>query len=385
MTRGGKPLPVVVVGGGPAGSATALALAHRGIDGVVLLEAAAGEPDASGPAPGAPVGESIPPAATPLLRELGVLAEVDGGSHPRCRGSQSVWGRSEPGFNDFLFDPSGKGYHLDRALFDAQLRRAARAAGVEVRRGVRLTGIEPEGGAYLLRTHGLGGSGAEGARFVVDASGARAAVARRLGVARNVVDTLVSLGGTGPVASGTGPGGHTLLEATEEGWWYAVRLAGNRVFVALTSDPMTIRRGRLSEAGRWGASLLRTRLVAPEVGAEAWAGEGGAVARAAPVAILSAVAGPGWLAVGDAAAAYDPLGSAGITRALGHGIAAGEAIADFLTGGAASALAGYQDRVFADFTDHVMLRHRLYASEGRWPSAPFWSGRRRPARRQKIA
>ncbi|HKJ03288.1 MAG TPA: hypothetical protein VJ997_12560, partial [Longimicrobiales bacterium] len=172
---------------------------------------------------------------------------------------------------------------------------------------------------------------------------------------------------------------YTLVEATEHGWWYAARLPRNRLIVSFTSDPGTLRRERLHSAGRWAEALAGgTRLVGPAVGDALAAGVPALVTRAAPVMILSAVVGPGWMAVGDAASCWDPLGSAGITKALMHGVAAGEAIADGLDSGFPTGLAAYQDRVFADFTEHVKLRYRLYGSELRWPGSGFWAARGAP-------
>lgn len=68
-----------------------------------------------------------------------------------------------------------------------------------------------------------------------------------------------------------------------------------------------------------------------------------------PSAILSAVVGEDWLAVGDAASSYDAMSSAGITKALMHGQIAGRVLATYLRDADTSALAAYQDRVFQDF------------------------------------
>ncbi|HSR41912.1 MAG TPA: tryptophan 7-halogenase, partial [Longimicrobiales bacterium] len=379
---------VAVVGGGPGGAATALALARRGVGEVVLFEATDDGADegaaadaAAGPGARSPqpiVGESIPPAATPALRALGVLEAVDGGGHLPRPGSRSLWGGPEPGFNDFLFDPVGKGYHLDRRLFDAQLRRAARDAGVAVRGGTRVTALRRDEEGFELRT--VGAASAEAvhrARFVVDASGARAWVARRLGVARNVLDRLVSVCAFADVPPGAFACDHTLLEAAEHGWWYAARLPGDRLIVSLTSDPATLRERGLGALAPWRRAFEDTRLVRREVDPALLDGVETLVARAAPVSILSAVVGPGWLAVGDAGSAYDPLGSAGITKALEHGVAAAGGIEARIEGGSGAASAEYQDRVFADFTAHVGLRRALYASERRWAGSPFWSARLR--------
>ena len=49
------------------------------------------------------------------------------------------------------------------------------------------------------------------------------------------------------------------------------------------------------------------------------ANAGNFVARSARSQYLDVEFGPGWIAVGDAAMAYDPLSSQGIAKALGHG------------------------------------------------------------------
>jgi flavin-dependent dehydrogenase len=95
----------------------------------------------------------------------------------------------------------------------------------------------------------------------------------------------------------------------------------------------------------------------------------------APSAILSRVAGERWLAVGDAASAYDPLVAQGIVKALCDGEAAADAIAEFLASADEAPLLAYQDGVFARFTDYLRLRRHLYGLERRWPHAPFWRSR----------
>ena len=95
----------------------------------------------------------------------------------------------------------------------------------------------------------------------------------------------------------------------------------------------------------------------------------------APSAILSRVVGARWLAVGDAASAYDPVAAQGIVKALCDGEAAADAIAGFFAGAGEAPLLEYQDGVFARFTDYLRLRQHLYGLERRWPQAPFWQNR----------
>jgi 2-polyprenyl-6-methoxyphenol hydroxylase-like FAD-dependent oxidoreductase len=97
--------------------------------------------------------------------------------------------------------------------------------------------------------------------------------------------------------------------------------------------------------------------------------------RSAPSFVLDRVCGPNWLAVGDAASAYDPIASQGIHKALLDGLQAADAIADDLAG-VGAALDEYQASVFARFNDYLETRDYFYDLESRWPSSPFWRNRR---------
>lgn len=121
---------VVVVGAGPAGSATALRLTHHGIGRVLLANA--------GGFDGFRIGESIPPDTGLLLDELGLLPGFLAQCHERCLGSCSSWGDDALGYNDFVTNPYGNGWHLDRSRFDAFLAHQAAERGARLELGWRL-------------------------------------------------------------------------------------------------------------------------------------------------------------------------------------------------------------------------------------------------------
>lgn len=355
---------VAIVGAGPAGCATAIALARRGIGDVALFEA--------GAADGPRIGETIPGAALPLLSRLGLMDRFVARGHLPALGSTAVWGKAEPHHSDGFANPFGGGWHLDRAGFDADLRAEAMAAGVPLHSG-RLRAMSPEGAGHRLRFEGADGPFEVTAGLVVDASGVRAAALRSLKVARNSVDAIAFHWGLLALTEPEAVPARTFLEAAPEGWWYASRIPGGRAVVGLATDPAT--GARFADAAAFRAALADTRLIGPEMSrGRPEDAEAPPRIAIAPTAILSAVAGPGWLAVGDAAACLDPLLSQGLTRALEDGIAAADAIAGALAG-EEGALRMYQDRVFARFTAGVRLRAAFYATEARWPEAPFWRRR----------
>ena len=74
---------IVVVGGGPAGTTVATMLARKGLS-VILLERANFPRDH--------VGESLLPASMPILKELGVITEVEQSGFLPKYGATMLWG-----------------------------------------------------------------------------------------------------------------------------------------------------------------------------------------------------------------------------------------------------------------------------------------------------
>jgi geranylgeranyl reductase family protein len=168
----------VVVGAGPAGSATALLLARAGAR-VLLLDRAQFPRDK-------PCSEYLSPESTRVLERLGggLLEAVAGASHARLTGMKVVApsGAAMVGRFGERFS-----FALPRTSFDTIVRRAAEAAGAEVREGVKVEELVYDRGAVggvIARETGSGKRETYRARFVVGADGLRSVVARRLGPVR---------------------------------------------------------------------------------------------------------------------------------------------------------------------------------------------------------
>ncbi len=169
----------IVVGAGPAGSATALHLARAGHR-VLLLDRARFPRDK-------PCSESLNPGAVAALRRLGpeVMAEVLAARPARLAGFRVHAPSGAAMLGRYAGDDAraASGLALPRRVLDAILLRAAARAGVAVRQdtavadlaraGDAVTGVEaptPRGIRETLQ-----------ARVVVGADGLRSVVARRLG------------------------------------------------------------------------------------------------------------------------------------------------------------------------------------------------------------
>ncbi len=354
----------VVAGGGPAGSAAALVLV-RGGRRVLLLDDAP---------PGAfRVGEAIPPAARPLLRDLGVLDRVEGGGHLPCYGNRSAWGSPELRETDFIFDPNGHGWHLDRARFDAALRDAARDAGAEVREGVKLTSAVREDAGWRLSVSSTEGTAEVACGWVVDATGRRSAIARRHGAVRVAADGLVAFFTRFRPATTGDQDARTLIEGVPDGWWYTALVpSGERVVAFLTDGDLTGRDVLTAEG--FVARLAGTEHVQATLARHGYAPCAPPRGADAGSARLDRFTGEGWLAAGDAVISFDPLSSQGIMTALYTGMKAGQALAAVLSGDD-GALEPYVARLEEIHRVYMENRTTYYAEERRWPESPFWRRR----------
>ena len=168
---------VAVIGGGPAGAATALALVRAGRS-VVMLEKS--RYDVTN------IGETLPPRARAWLERLGVWRRFVADGHRPSPAVLSAWGDSELQATHHVFSPYGQGWHVDRPQrFDAMLGEAASNAGVRVRCGTTLGTCESLGNdgwrLELTPARRTGGGEHLHARCVVDATGRVAVWARQAG------------------------------------------------------------------------------------------------------------------------------------------------------------------------------------------------------------
>jgi flavin-dependent dehydrogenase len=352
---------VVIVGGGPAGSATGLSLrAHAPGLSVVLIEASEYE--------GPRVGETLPPPARQLLDHLGVWESFRRQGHAEVCGTAAAWGAPMPYENDYIFSTRGNGWHLDRAAFDAMLSEEAEHRGVLRLRHTRVSRADREGGGWRLC---LAEGGELKARFLVDATGSSATFSRQAGARFVVADRMAGFVRFFAEPAGGDP--RTLVEAFEDGWWYTAGLPGGLRIAACMTDADLARRLRLTDPEVWSRRLEATARVREALrGARP---QGPVVVRATQSRRLDPAAGAGWLAVGDAASLLDPLSSSGITKALRSGIFAAYAIGDLLAKSDDRGLERYRRYVIEEFAAYTRLRARYYAEERRWPESEFWCRR----------
>jgi flavin-dependent dehydrogenase len=331
---------VLVVGGGPSGAATAIGLARRGRD-VVLVERA-------------PVwrwracGVFTSPATMRALAGVGV-AEADLEAMARRIPAMRVETQAGTRFRlTYGDDGSGRAgaVGLDRSRLDPHLLELARRAGVDVREGTAVR-------AVVGGTATLAGGGALAARVVVGADGLRSIVARDAEVVRRppLGDRLALTFHVADPGPGSTPSA-TLRDARmivfDGGYVGLAPVPGDRVNVGIVLASRRWRARLRSEGAADVAGAVMAGIPAAEDDPVPWAAPRicDTIEGAAPVgARVARRSGPDWLLVGDAAGFLDPFTGEGLHRALRSAVLAVAAIDRHLAGDA-SALAAY-DRSLA--------------------------------------
>jgi len=307
---------VVVVGGGPAGTATAITLARHGCD-VLLVDKARFPRDKC-------CGDGLTTGALRLLEGLG----FDPRTVPSWQPVDATWVRSPSGREVELPFPVGQGQFgavAPRRELDAALVDLARAAGVKVHDGHALVGATEHHDRVVL---GVDGLGAVHARYAVGADGMWSALRKLLG--RNEPGYLGEWHAFRQYATGvTGSAAERLWV-----WFEPDLLPGYAWSFPLPGGEVNIGFGVLRSDGRRVADMKRTW---PELLSRAHVVEalgpgvtmtGNHKAWPIPARIDQAVLGTRRVVfVGDAAGATDPMTGEGIAQALESGILAGDAIA----------------------------------------------------------
>ena len=367
---------IVVVGGGPAGTTVATMLARKGLS-VILLERANFPRDH--------VGESLLPASMPILKELGVITEVEQSGFLPKYGATMSWG-SQPDPWSWYFSETNHQYphafQVWRPTFDNILLENSRKNGVDVRENHQVTSVDflDTGSVTINYVHQVDKKGSIDADFIVDASGSNCLLARQLDL-REWDQFFQNL-----AVYGYFKGGSTLpdpdqtnifIESTTNGWIWNIPLHTGVTSVGAVVDS-TYGQTQISQIGikdfllqninqsEYTAKMLKdAELVSKPVVLKDWSYTN------------NPMAGDNYILVGDAACFIDPLFSSGVHLAFMSGILAAAHITTAIKD---KDLGKESKQVYANLYSqeyqHFRELAKLFYSSNRTVDSYFWEARR---------
>jgi halogenation protein CepH len=352
---------LVVVGGGPAGSTAATAVAMRGHR-VLLLERET--------FPRYQIGESLLPATVQgLCRLLGVADEVEAAGFTLKRGGTLRWGRDqEPWQFSFsmtprLPEPTSTAFQVERTRFDEILLRNAARVGVDVREGCAVRRVLADG----ERVHGVEYTGADGTtrtvngRYVIDASGNTSRLHKQVGGDRVYSDFFRNLAVFGYYAGGVRlpepHSGNIFCAAFDAGWLWYIPLRDDLTSVGAVISPDHAAAVQRDRRGAWQDMIK----ACPQVG-DLLAGV--PVATEPPYDQVrvrkdysywkKSFWRPGMALVGDAACFVDPVLSSGVHLATYGALLAARSVNASLAGTVR------EDRGFTEFEARYRREYRVF-------------------------
>lgn len=325
---------IVIIGGGPGGTATAIRCAQHGLQ-VTLIEGA------EYPRPF--TSETLHPEIEPLLQKLGVREQVLAAGFPRCPGRWiALQGeRQFYGFGENRHGPKF-GFQVQRPQFDTLLLEQAKSLGVKVLHPCRA--IEPlvcRGQVQGLITT-VGGIEAT---YVVDATGQYQWLARKLKLNTLPYSPPLQVEYGDVIGHCPEQDSAPLITSAPGGWVSVAKVQSLRYqwtrlkwFQQPDAHWHPPNLGHLWPSEHTHVTDLTWRLVNP-------------------------AAGPGYFLVGDAAAVLDPVSSQGVLKAVASGMMAAHLIhQQFQTAKLQSSIAElYVTWLRTNFYQDLILLQKLYA------------------------
>lgn len=376
---------IAVIGAGPAGSVAAYLLVKKGYKVSLIYRDETSDYKA---------GETIAPHGNDVIFRLGLNDLFSTKQHIPCPGNQSAFGAESLNDVDFLYSSYGKGWHLDRVVFERQLIERAEQEGVVLISGSSFDSVSEENGKWLVSTRCESNIHYIQADYLIDASGNSRALLREFGIPVHKLDQLAARVAVFKVDQAH-TDHRTMVESTQHGWWYTTALSDFRRVVMFFSDTSNYEFKRCGASEVLIDSLKKTNHIWSKLNGEIKPSfnnlgmSSNELSSLVPMSFLTKPAattwsqriqGAGWLAVGDSAMTFDPLSSQGIYTALCSAEKAVKQIEELDQNGMLRS--EVENSSYIEWAEHIFdtyieERSLYYGTEKRWNEQKFWSCRHR--------
>ncbi len=367
MSKSTLQTDVLIVGGGPSGASAALSLLNYSGLTVTLIE----QSDFSTTR----VGEHVSASIFDLIDYLKLdKNDFEKNSFISDYASKAYWGSDQVSTINTIFTTEEATFQLDREKFDFKLIQTAAERGATIYPRTKCLEYEQllDKSWHVSLSHPIEGKFDIHANYLVDASGRSANVCRKVGGTSQKYDSLMGVG-LFLELNETTQKFEKILESVALGWWYAACLPDNKMVITFFSDADIISENKLHQIRHW-KQLLQSSNRIKELLQEHTPIPDKLWIRNAQTQISTTNMLDRFIAIGDAAASFDPISSMGIGFSISSAIYASKHITQELKEGVSTTNV-YQEDLLRNFEQYHQIKTKYYKEEKRWPTSPFWSRR----------
>jgi flavin-dependent dehydrogenase len=369
MKNNGVTYDVVIIGAGVAGCACALFIKKYAPQcSVLMVERLANTQDSQS----LRVGETIPPHTAQLLQHLDLWQSFLSHSFLKSFGTAAAWGEDALYCNEYIYSANGYGWHLDRTVFDAMMVEACVDRGINIVYDHSLVRSIKTNEEWELDFGNESATRKIFTSFVIDATGKHASFAKMQGANKKKDDALIGIYQHFNGFNNNNLSSGTIVETCPYGWWYSACIPGGKAVVSFMTDGDIAHKLNLTGESNFLDFIQTSNHTKARIESSDALSKPKAIS--AQTHLLDVMTGEGWLAVGDAASAYDPISSMGIFKSLAMSQYAAYAVIDYIKGNK-TGLDKYQKIVHADFNAYQIKRKEYYTQEQRFATSLFWKRR----------
>lgn len=355
---------VLIVGGGPAGASAALSLLKHSNLKVTIVESSLLNK--------LRVGEQVSKSIFDFIDYLGLKKE-DFGEECFLPGysNNAAWGTNIVSSRHSIQSTSIDSYQLNRELFDLVLLNKAVENGVQVLLESKCLKYNKINEYWEVEvSHPTLDIVTIKTKYIIDASGRQSHVSRQLGAQIKKDDDLIAIGAFLEFTDDRVLEQEIFLETVEYGWWYYAVLPNKKIVATLFTDAEIVKDLKLNTIESWTYELKKTVHIKRKVS--------GSIAYEKPwvrnafshLTDFSSI--ENFIAIGDAAASFDPISSMGIGFAISSACNGALAIMD----GTEESIIHYQNDLEKIYQEYHATKSKYYYQEVRWHDSTFWKNRK---------
>ncbi|MCJ8288788.1 MAG: FAD-dependent monooxygenase [Crocinitomicaceae bacterium] len=337
---------VVIVGGGISGLILSILLKEKKIDHVVLNRVEKRKT--------LELPETIPPSTLVLLESLNLL-ELFSKSSSKTFGYHSLWNSDVLTTDNFFnHNPYKYGLKLNKKKLLSDLGELVSDNIIQFNNLIEIDRSDENVTVKIESDHTVQ---TINSRIIIDATGRNRAILKLLGITNESLDNQVALSCHLPYFKHPKLIHPVYVESFENGWGIVSTLNEHINGMTLYTKKGSSILPQLKDYQNWKELLSNTKLLKDFLTDDLNRKVVGGKANSSKA---SQITGSNWLAIGDAAIAFDPLSSHGISNAIYCANLASTAIESHVTNDAIAPFQQYDDTICQIFNEYSRQKLKLY-------------------------